>query len=79
MAKLLLAFDSSGMVWVRVRSRKAHKCRDCRTDILKGTDTFRPLTNGNNRMRRLCIPCVKAIARETRYAEETEQRKETEQ
>ena len=73
MAELLLALDRQRTLWTACRVRKAHKCRDCRVDIRKGTNAFRPLTNGYGRMTRLCLRCLKEIAVELRHEEETEQ------
>ena len=78
MAELLLALDGQRTIWTVCRVRKAHKCWDCRADIPKGAKAFRPLTNGDRRMYRLCQPCLESIAVDLRHEEKAEQRGETE-
>ena len=45
-------------IWSRGTSRKPCDCEDCRTTIPKGSRSYRPITNGYNRMHRLCESCI---------------------
>jgi len=45
-------------LWVQCKTRKAHQCRECGLICSAGTVMYRPLTNGYNRMERVCVGCV---------------------
>ena len=51
------------MVWSIVKLRKSSRCAECKEPLAVGAMAFRPLTNGNNRMDRLCGRCV-SVGRE---------------
>jgi len=48
-------------IWVECTVRKDHRCAVCDEDIEKGQQAHRPVTNGNNRMHRICPTCITAI------------------
>lgn len=48
-------------VWSRCRARKAHACRNCLVAIAIGQRLYRPLTNQNNRMDRICVACGEVL------------------
>ena len=50
-------------LWSRGKARKAKKCRICDGPILVKAFTWMPLTNGYNRMHRLCQGCIEGLAR----------------
>jgi hypothetical protein len=51
-------------LWVAGAVRKRGKeCQDCKKMIPAGAMAYRPLTNGYNRMERLCVECVDAKER----------------
>jgi len=44
-------------LWIQIIPRKVHYCRLCKARI-EGKSCFRPLTNSNNRGRRICTQCI---------------------
>ena len=56
----------AGFVWALCKTRKSHKCYLCRGDMMKGTMVYRPITNGYDRPKRMCIHCMEASADELR-------------
>lgn len=45
-------------LWTRRKLRKENRgCVECKQPIAKGLPAWGPLTNGYNRMERLCHPC----------------------
>ena len=48
-------------LWTRGRARKDCRCAGCSKNIAKKSDRFAPITNGYNRMERLCIRCVERL------------------
>jgi RNase P subunit RPR2 len=44
------------------RIRKAAYCAKCRRLIGSGTDAYRQMTNGADRMDRLCVACVESVS-----------------
>ena len=53
-------------MWVRTKSgtRKAHRCIVCQEPIPKGSLAYLPITNGYNRMVRVCVKCVEGSQEE---------------
>ena len=49
-------------LWSIQKSRKAAPCRICDDTIEAGGWSYRPLTNGNNRMDRICVKCVDTVS-----------------
>jgi len=50
--------EYGAQLWTRRKLRKDnHGCVDCKQPIAKGTFAWGPLTNGYNRMQRLCHLC----------------------
>ena len=47
-------------VWDVVKSRKSHRCEVCSKRTGKGAEVWRPLSNGYNRMLRMCRGCLVA-------------------
>ncbi len=45
-------------LWHGCVTRKEHQCFNCQARIPKGTRVWRPITNGNIRMIRVCTECV---------------------
>lgn len=48
-----------GIPFARVKARKATECWHDRADIKPGDVSFAPLSNGLNRMQRLCLRCAR--------------------
>lgn len=53
-----LRTDAGKQLWTLVKIRKARECSVCRGKIDKGSEAFRPLTNGNNRYHRIHPECI---------------------
>ena len=52
------SYEFGDQLWVRFdRTRKTHTCVGCGERIDKKSVGYRPLTNGYNRMLRLCRVC----------------------
>ena len=49
-------------IWDICQTRKGHNCAGCGTWYAKGSRMFRPVTNADNRYRRICPRCMCAIA-----------------
>jgi len=50
--------EYGAQLWTRRKLRKDNRgCVDCEQPIAKGAFAWGPLTNGYNRMHRLCHPC----------------------
>jgi len=65
-----IATDEYGaQLWTRGKARKAKKCELCQQPTPVGAITWKPLTNGYNRMHRLCDTCVSGLAREAERAD----------
>ncbi len=48
-------------LWSRCRMRKQHNCRGCKEVFSSGSQMYRPVTNGYNRMERLCEGCIREL------------------
>lgn len=56
---LRVASEKYGMqLFTRVKLRKNTSCAACGDPLNKGTEAFSPLTNGYNRMHRVCFHCL---------------------
>lgn len=44
-------------IFTRVKLRKNTECAACDTPIKKGDTAWSPITNGYNRMHRVCVAC----------------------
>ena len=53
-------------MWTECTVRKYHRCVACNGNIKKGRRAYRPITNGNNRMDRICIACITLIRNRNR-------------
>lgn len=53
-----LTTDYGRQLWTRVKLRKSRKCGRCSKELNSGNDAYSPVTNGYNRMERLCPECV---------------------
>lgn len=60
---LMWSEDYERQLWTLVRLRKPVQCVRCNDGLAKGASAFSPITNGQNRMKRLCLRCVSAMAR----------------
>lgn len=47
-----------GQVWTMCKARKVHTCHECDHPMKKGVHLYRPQTNGDNRMHRICRFCM---------------------
>jgi len=45
-------------LWTRGKARKVATCRCCESTIERSEVSWRPLTNGYNRMHRICDTCI---------------------
>lgn len=57
----VVALDSrhGSQVFTACRLRKKTRCCVCYAVLKPGAEAFRPVTNGNNRMDRICGQCVR--------------------
>lgn len=53
-----LSSEYGRQLWSRCKVRKQHSCQECEQSFPVGSEMYRPITNGYNRMRRLCENCV---------------------
>lgn len=51
----------SPQLWSRARIRKPTACISCLSVYYDGASMFRPMTNLDNRMHRICGRCMRAI------------------
>ena len=58
----ITSYEYGRQLWTNVALRKEKKCARCDGSIPKGTRCFSPITNGYNRMHRLCSGCVVRMA-----------------
>jgi hypothetical protein len=58
-----LSSSHGQQLFTRARVRKHRACALCKRKILPGSLAYRPITNGYNRMHRLCVPCVQDLER----------------
>lgn len=49
-------------LWARVTLRKSCRCGICDVDLKPSAEAFSPITNGDNRGERICVPCVGRLA-----------------
>jgi hypothetical protein len=55
---LLFHQEFGRQVWTKAKTRKVWECEVCRKRIEKGQVAYRPITNGYNRMCRICEECM---------------------
>lgn len=48
-------------LFTRGKLRKAKSCALCKFPLKPGTLAYMPVTNGYNRMHRLCVACVQGL------------------
>ena len=48
-------------LWATVKVRKQHRCQHCEELFPVGSKMYCPITNGYNRMHRLCEDCIKHL------------------
>ena len=58
---LLWSQEYGTQLWAECKMRKAHKCAVCGMAYPVGTKMYRPMTNGYNRMHRICQCCVLSL------------------
>lgn len=58
-----MLFKWKDMPWFEAKMRKRHSCWRCCGRINKGDNAYRPISNGNHRMRRLCVSCAVNVVR----------------
>ena len=58
----LSSYEYGTQLWTRRVTRKDFYCRVCSFKKTKRTHAFAPLTNGYNRMHRICDTCVTRMA-----------------
>lgn len=59
----LFSDEYGRQLWSECRVRKQHKCQECGLLFPAGSMMYRPVTNGYNRMQRLCGTCVRHLPR----------------
>lgn len=57
---------SDRYVWCIGGTRKDHHCFACHRPIVKGERCYHPLSNGRDRMRRVCEACINGAIENTR-------------
>ena len=65
----VLGSEPRQQTWVFCKSRVGHECWKCRARLDVGSMVWRPVTNLNNRMERLCPVCVARVVRASSQAE----------
>ena len=58
---LLFSGEYGRQLWVQCKMRKTHKCYECDATYPVGTGMYRPMTNGYNRMQRICAQCIQMM------------------
>jgi hypothetical protein len=48
-------------LWSAITLRKSKACFVCEIVMPRGAPAYRPITNGDNRMDRLCVRCVEHL------------------
>lgn len=56
-----LASSHGQQLFNRRKLRKPRPCDLCEAGLKPGDRAYGPITNGYNRMHRLCVPCVKKL------------------
>lgn len=57
-----LTTDHGRQLWTRIALRKPAACWSCGTALEPRDSAYRPITNADNRMHRLCRACVEGAA-----------------
>jgi hypothetical protein len=55
-------------LWAAITLRKNKDCFVCEIAMPRGGKAYRPITNGDNRMDRLCVSCVERLEKVSRGA-----------
>ncbi len=53
--------DYGAQLWAKAKLRKEKKCFACEGQVAVGTEVYSPITNGYNRMHRICVGCVERM------------------
>jgi RNase P subunit RPR2 len=53
-----IARNHKTALWSICKLNKLHHCDKCKVALVVGERAWRPITNGNDRMNRLCVSCV---------------------
>ena len=56
-----LSSSYGDQMFVRSKIRKNNSCELCCASLKPGDQAYRPITNGYNRMHRLCVACVQEL------------------
>ena len=48
-------------LWSSIKLSKSKDCVRCETKLTAGARAFKPITNGYNRMHRICASCVERL------------------
>jgi RNase P subunit RPR2 len=56
-----IARNRKTVLWSICTMRKLHHCDKCKVALVVGERAWRPITNGNDRMNRLCVSCVDCL------------------
>lgn len=56
-----LSSEYGKQLWCSCKTRKEHKCQECEQLFSIGSAMYRPITNGYNRMQRLCEDCIRYL------------------
>lgn len=60
--------DYGAQLWTRVTLRKSKnktkKCCNCDSELAPGDVAFTPITNGYNRMHRICTICIERMRKD---------------
>ncbi len=60
LSPMLVMID--GKLWARCKARKAGVCLRTRATYKPGTEVFRPMTNGKNRMKRILASVLDKVS-----------------
>jgi hypothetical protein len=55
------SYNYGKQLWSVVKTRKIAECVNCDGEISKSTNAYSPITNGYNRMHRICTTCVERM------------------
>jgi len=55
------SYNYGKQLWGIVKTRKVARCANCDQEIPKASQVYSPITNGYNRMHRICTTCVEQL------------------